>query len=191
MTQRRYDGVVVAGGQARRLDGVTKPAIDVGGRRLIDIAVDALTAATTVIAVGPPLATAQPVQWTREEPTGGGPVAAVAAALRLVVAPLVVVLAADLPFVTPAAVDRLVAAYEGAGVVAVDDAGREQPLLACYRADVLRRALPDDTTGASMRSLLDRLRHTGPVVTVDLGGSPPVTWDCDTAADLARARELV
>jgi molybdopterin-guanine dinucleotide biosynthesis protein A len=193
VTRVRFDGIVLAGGRARRLDGISKPAVEVGGRRLIDIAVEAVAAAASVIAVGAPLAAADRVQWTREDPAGGGPVAAIAAALDLVHSPAVVVLAADLPFVTATAVDRLLAAYDAtsAGVVAVDETGRDQPLLACYRVEALRLAMPEVTADASMRSLMDRLRRNGPVSRIDLGGTPPVTWDCDTAADLTRARELV
>jgi molybdopterin-guanine dinucleotide biosynthesis protein A len=187
----RYDGVVLAGGEGRRLGGVVKPALAVGGRQLLDIAVDVLAGAQVIVVVGAPLPTSSSVTWIREEPAGGGPVAGLAAALPLLHSPHTVVLAADLPFVTMAAVDQLVAAIgDAAAVIAVDDAGHDQPLIACFATDALRAALPAEPHGASMRSLLSELATQDAIIRLDLGGDPPVTWDCDTAADLTRAQEL-
>ena len=102
-----FDAVVLAGGQGRRLGGVRKPALDIGGRRLLDIALDAVAGAETTVVVGAALPTARTGEWIQETPAGGGPVAALAAAMPLVRSATVVVLAADLPFITAAAVDAL------------------------------------------------------------------------------------
>jgi molybdopterin-guanine dinucleotide biosynthesis protein A len=186
-----YDGVVLAGGEGRRLGGVVKPAITIAGRRLLDIALDALAGAHTAVAVGAALPTSRPVVWTCEEPTGGGPVAALAAALPLLHSPYVVVLAADLPFITAGGVAQLLRVRRNAAaVIAVDGEGHDQPLLALYDTARLRAAMPDEPQGASMRSVLRRLDVDGVITRIDLGGDPPATWDCDTAADLNRAEEL-
>jgi molybdopterin-guanine dinucleotide biosynthesis protein A len=186
-----YDAVVLAGGAGRRLGGVKKPALEVGGRRLLDVALDATSGAVATIVVGDPLSPTRPVTWAREEPVGGGPVAALAAGLAFVTSPTVVLLAADLPFVTARAVEDLVSGRNGASaVVAVDGDGRDQPLVGCYDAAAVRAALPRSPDGASMYALLRDLAATGVVRRVRLGGRPPVTWDCDTEADLSRAREL-
>jgi molybdopterin-guanine dinucleotide biosynthesis protein A len=186
-----YDGVVLAGGAGRRLGGRHKPAIPVGGRRLIDVALGALGGAAQIVAVGPPLPTTQPIVWTRESPPGSGPVAAIQATLPLLHEGLVVVLAADLPFVTAEAVDRLVDAQGDAAVtMAVDDTGQEQPLLACYDVRRLAAAMPSVARDTSMRSLLRELGGLGETRRIALGGDPPATWDCDTAADLIRTEEL-
>jgi molybdopterin-guanine dinucleotide biosynthesis protein A len=187
-----YDGVVLAGGAGRRLGGRRKSAISVGGRRLLDVVVEALRGAETTIAVGPPLPSTRPVVWTCETPAGGGPVAALEAAIPLVRSSLVVVLATDLPFVTRPAVDRLVAAHgDAAATVAVDDAGHDQPLLACYNVELLTAAMPSPAHNTSMRSLLRDIEAVGEIRRIALGGDPPVTWDCDTAADLIHVQELV
>lgn len=184
-----YDAVVVAGGRGSRLGGVSKPDLAVGGRRLLDIVVAAVSGAERTIVVGETRPTQRPVEWTREEPSGGGPVAALAAALPLVRSETVVVMAADLPFLTRAAVETLVAGRgSSAATIAVDDSGHDQPLLGCYDTARLRAALPAEPNGASMRSLVRAL--PGTLERVSLGGDPPVTWDCDTATDLIRAREL-
>jgi molybdopterin-guanine dinucleotide biosynthesis protein A len=186
-----YDAVVLAGGAGRRLGGVSKPAITIAGRRLLDIALDAVAGATSTIVVGAELPTERPVAWTREEPAGGGPVAALAAALPAVRSATVVVLAADLPFITGAAVDQLVGERgQSVAAIAIDEGGRDQPLVGCYDTARLRAALPADPQGASMRAMLHQLASGRPLARVALGGDPPVIWDCDTAADLSRAQEL-
>ncbi len=168
-----FDGLVLAGGRAARM-GQPKPALAVAGRTLLSSAVGALRNAGEVIVVGP----GGDVQ---EEPPYGGPVAAVAAGLPLLSAGVVVVLAADLPFVTAAAIETLV---RHAPAVAIDDAGRPQLLLAAYRTDELRLALPADPAGASMRSVVSGMA----LRRVTLDGSPPPWWDCDTPIQLAQAR---
>ncbi|MFF4549707.1 NTP transferase domain-containing protein [Streptomyces sp. NPDC001435] len=77
-----YDAVVLAGGAARRLGGVDKPAVRVGGRPLLDRVLAACAGARTTVVVAEPRPTARPVRWAREEPPGGGPVAALDAGLR-------------------------------------------------------------------------------------------------------------
>lgn len=187
----RYDAVVLAGGQGRRLGGVAKPSIAIGGRRLLDIALDAVAGADLTIVVGAAVPTVRPVQWTREEPAGGGPVAALAATVPLLRSATVVVLAADLPFVTADAVEALRHGIgPAAAAIAVDESGRDQPLIGCYDVGRLRRTLPLEPQGTSMRSLLRDLAGAGPIERLSLGGDPPVTWDCDTDADVSRAREL-
>jgi molybdopterin-guanine dinucleotide biosynthesis protein A len=171
----RYDGLVVAGGRARRMGGGDKSALLVGGRSMRATALTALAGAERTVVVGPG-------GDALEDPPGGGPVAALAAGLPLVEAPVVVVLAADLPFVTADAVAVLAAR---ANAVAVDDAGRAQYLLAAYRTADLRAAIPPYPDGCSLRSVIDPL---APAL-VQLGGDPPPWWDCDTPEQLAFARK--
>ncbi|GAA1193518.1 molybdenum cofactor guanylyltransferase [Prauserella alba] len=111
-----YAGLVVAGGEARRLGGVDKPMLEIGGRTLLARSLDALSGADPVVVVGPRRAGVSGagirVRWTREDPPGGGPVAALAAGLALVDRSRVVVLAADLRGITATAVERLLGALD-------------------------------------------------------------------------------
>lgn len=179
-----YDAIVLAGGTARRLGGIDKPALEIGGRTLLDRALDAVADAARIVAVGPPRLTARDVTWCREEPVGGGPVAAIGAGLAQTSAPVVLVLAADLPWIAPA-VPLLRAALPANGVaLLVDPSGRVNHLAAAWRRDSLVAALAavGDPHGAAVRSLV----ASGPQVLVpDIGG-----WgrDCDTWDDLAEAR---
>lgn len=178
-----WSAVVLAGGRGRRLGGADKPQLEVGGVRLLDVALAAVAGASPVVVVG---GTDVPfgVLSVVEEPRHGGPVAALAAGLAAVSTEVVVVLAADLPFVTPSAVARLLASLVDQGAVAVDDTGRWQSLLAAYRTVALREALPEVVDGARLRDVLDQLVLTP----VQLTGSPPPWLDCDTAEDLTRAQ---
>ncbi|UGQ15235.1 molybdenum cofactor guanylyltransferase [Yinghuangia sp. ASG 101] len=182
-----YDAVVLAGGAARRLGGRDKPALTVGGRTLLDRAVDACEGARTVVVVGPERATRRTVAWAREDPPGGGPVAALAAGLPAVDAPAVVVLAADLPFVTREVAELLVAALDepdADGAVLVDGEGRDQPLLAAYRTTALRSALDavGDPHGAALRRLV------APLALTRVTDPELAAFDCDTWARLREAR---
>jgi molybdenum cofactor guanylyltransferase len=128
-------------------------------------------------------------------------------------APWLAVLAADLPFLRAAHLRALLAAaagpggaghpgagyegagyegagYEGAGhegAVLTDDEGRAQWLAGCWRTAALRHAA-GGYSGASLHGLLAPLRPAGVRITPGPGEPPP--WlDCDTEADLRRARD--
>lgn len=177
-----FSAVVLAGGSGRRLGGVDKPGLRVGGRTLLDAVLLACAGAEPLVVVGPPRDLPPGVRQVREEPPGGGPVPALRTALPLVSAPYVAVLAADLPLIDPLTLDRLRAAAQGRdGALLLDDEGREQWLCGVWRTDGLRAALDALTTPRLRDALggLDAVRLTAP-------GQP--WFDCDTEADLAAAR---
>jgi molybdopterin-guanine dinucleotide biosynthesis protein A len=192
-----HDALILAGGAARRLGGIDKPAHPLGGRTLLDRVLDAVGDAQRVVVVGPVRATEQPVRWTREEPPGSGPVPALAAGLALVRAPLVVVLAADLPFLSASAVRQLLVPMDNrmdtamdnvSGAVALDDTGVYQWLLGCWRAEPLRAAVRDVLGSGAKASLRAVMTPLAPVaLRVDAGTGPPPWYDCDTPAELSRA----
>lgn len=206
---RRYAAVVLAGGAARRMDGVDKPAQPVGGRPMRDRVLAAVADAAPRILVGPAAGVPADVVISRESPPGGGPVAAAAAGLARLPADvdLLALLAADLPLLTGDAVRELLGQLEDeqdggqpaagpggiAGVCFVDDAGRRQPLCGVWRVAPLRAAFTRLVTqrplaGASLRALL----HGLAVREVPWrGGGPPPWFDCDTDEDLRRAEEWV
>jgi molybdenum cofactor guanylyltransferase len=184
--------VVLCGGQARRF-GRDKTRAELDGRPLLDHLLDGLPPEWPVLCVGPMRPTSRPVDWTREEPPGGGPVAALAAALPQVRTPVLVLLAADMPHagpVTPQLVTALLADAAGAShqpeaVAARDPGGRVQPLLAAYRRAALEGALPQPAAGSPLMRLLDSLRFE----TVLVGTT--AARDVDTPRDLEQARHRV
>jgi molybdopterin-guanine dinucleotide biosynthesis protein A len=188
---RVFDAVVLAGGRATRLGGVDKALITIGASTTLSRVLDAVRAADVVVVCGPerdgvqrPAGSTEPLRWVQETPPGGGPVAALAAALAEVRNPLVAVLACDLPFITATAIEQLLAGVVGDGAVLCDRQGRRQPLCAVYARDALRTALERIGTaeGASMRTLL------GGLDLVEIADEVGVSDDVDEPDQLEEAR---
>ncbi|MGY1602715.1 molybdenum cofactor guanylyltransferase [Geodermatophilus sp. SYSU D00815] len=185
-----YAAVVLAGGRAARLGGQAKPQLEVGGRPMLATVLAAVADADPRIVVGPPQPVPRGVVVVREDPPRGGPVAALRAGLAVVPTDVVAVLAGDLPFLTAGLVRSLRERLTGDGVLVVDDTGQDQLLLGVWRTAVLRGAVAGVSGPTSMRKVLAPLavRRFRPAVEP---GVPPPWTDCDTPADLARAREAV
>ncbi|MFV8184956.1 MULTISPECIES: molybdenum cofactor guanylyltransferase [unclassified Streptomyces] len=188
-----YDAVVLAGGAGRRLGGADKPGVRVGGRALLDRVLTACADARTTVVVADARPTARPVRWAREDPPGGGPLAALGAGLHHTTAEELVVLSADLPFLGTATVRRLLTALRASGTdgaLLTDADGRDQPLVAAYRTDALRRVLAalstghDGLTGLPLRRLIAALDLTRVQ-------DPVASFDCDTWDDIASARARI
>jgi molybdopterin-guanine dinucleotide biosynthesis protein A len=192
---QEYAAIVLAGGAGRRLGGVDKAAIDIGGSTLLDRALAAVNQADRIVVVGPTRPLSDGVVATQEQPPGGGPVAAVAAGLVAMSEfgdnqpEIVFVLACDMPFVDAGAVERLVDAARsrrGDGAAFVDADGRRQHLAAAYRTIALRTALDEigDVDGAAMRHVAQRLTM------VEIEADPEITLDTDTWSDVRRTQAL-
>lgn len=140
--------VVLAGGAGRRMGGVDKPALPVGGRPMLTRVLAAVAGAQPRIVVGSAAVPLPPgVCSTLEDPPGGGPVAATSAGLVLVPpgVPLVALLAGDLPLLTAEAVGVLsrvvVADATVDGALYRDGDGRRQLLCGVWRVPALRAAV--------------------------------------------------
>jgi molybdopterin-guanine dinucleotide biosynthesis protein A len=180
------------------MGGADKPALPVGGQSMLTRVLAAVHDADPRIVVGrvPPDLPVH-VHSTREEPPGGGPVAATSAGLALVPSDisLVALLAADLPLLTGEAIDVLRLTMEGApmqGAVYRDAEGRRQLLCGVWRTSALREAVdrqaarPGGLHGASVHALVEHLRIAE--VAWRRAGPPP-WFDCDTDDDLRTAEE--
>jgi molybdopterin-guanine dinucleotide biosynthesis protein A len=182
--------VVLAGGAARRMGGVNKAALRVGGVAMLSRVLESVRTADPIVVVGPAsLASLLPtgVGLTHEEPPGGGPVAAAQAGFSVTATALhVALLAADLPFVTAGVVSTLhdrIHTSNVDGAVLVDDANRPQWLCGVWVRDRLAPRLAAATPGASVRDTVDGLN-------VELVAVDGRAWfDCDTEDDLRRAEE--
>lgn len=201
-----FCAVVLAGGRAQRLGGADKPGLMVGGRTLAEAVLSAVAGAAAVIVVGPDRgylrgtgpggAPRSSPRFVLEDPPGGGPVAALRRGITEVSAPWLVLLAADLPFVQPGHVHALLAAATGAwvasagqqaGAILLDDGGRAQWLIGCWRTAALAGAI-QAYGGRSLHGLLAPMRPAEVIVQVAPGVPPP--WlDCDSPADLRLARD--
>jgi molybdopterin-guanine dinucleotide biosynthesis protein A len=210
-----WDAIVLAGGAATRLGGGLKPAMIVGGVRMLDRVLTAVGGAHALVVVGPPeLMLPSGVTRAQEKPPGGGPASGVAAAFRSaqVLDPamatdaltgvgmsalagdvdLVAIVAGDLPLLTPEAIDTLLAAVHDDGAIYVDDEDRPQWLCGVWRTEAIIGRINDLTAerggldGASLRALFGPL-HVRRVQ--HHGEGPPPYLDCDTDGDIRRAEE--
>lgn len=165
--KQAWAAVLLAGGAARRLGGADKAALTRDdGVRLLDAVAEAMEGAAQVVVVGSQRSTRRHVTWTREEPAGSGPLAAVSAGLAAVSPgiPFVVVCAVDQPGAGRAVPELLRqlglpgrgAAPAGSAVL-VDRDGRRQPLLSAHRVEALRVHLAriGDLRDRPARLLLD------------------------------------
>ena len=194
-----FDALILAGGAGQRLDGADKPALWVGSRSLLQHVLDGVAEARRIVVVGPPrleaarfgARTGADVRRCQEQPPGGGPVAAVAAGLPETDADVVLVLAADMPWVS-AAVPALLSALSGGAdpdvAVLTDAGGRRNHVAAAWRRGALAAVVdglgPPDGLAARM------LYRDAVVVEVGPGDGLPehASEDCDTWPDVARAR---
>jgi molybdenum cofactor guanylyltransferase len=182
--------IVLCGGSSRRLAGRDKTRESLAGTTVMDHLLDALPSGWVVVCVGEERATTRSVGWCRESPAGGGPVAGIAAGLGYLEplrARICVVVGGDMPFAAPAAPTLVAALDASAGldaVLAADLDGRPQPLLAAYRCEALRAALPRAPDGARLMSILDAL------VTGTVTCEAQITLDVDTQESLGQARHI-
>lgn len=149
-------GLILAGGESRRF-GADKARHPVGGRPMIEhvyAAVAAVAGEVLVSVRAPGAEPSVPARVVYDALPGAGPLAGLQAGLMVCRTPWLLVVACDLPFVTPEALARLLGA-RGPGVAAVvarDGAGRRQPLCACYHASV--RPLVDARLAAGRYRML-------------------------------------
>lgn len=189
--------IVLAGGAARRLGGVHKPALEVGGEPIIGRVLRAVQqAGLTAVVVGRPGGVPRGIPVWREDPPGGGPVVAVREGLRHLPqatggaardVAVVVLLAADLPFVSAPTLERLLSAVaqdpSADLAVYVDQAGRPQWLCSAWRVTALRARLADGAAPGGIRGLAQGLRRRE---LADPDGA--ASTDVDTREDLLAAR---
>lgn len=185
----QFTGAVLAGGQSRRM-GTDKAFIEVGGKRLIDCALDALADASQRLIVGGTdlklgrAATAADAQHVADHWPGEGPLGAVATALGLAHHPVTVILPCDLPAISAEDVAVLVKAVSGAPPAAAPSAA----VFTDQRRHFLPLAIDTSAAGLATRifesgrravaSLLDE------VAVVDVPATPSAVADLDSPKDL-------
>lgn len=178
-----FAGIVLAGGTAARMDGIDKASVELGGRTLLELAIDAFLDADEVVVAGPDtVRTTRPVTFVREDPPLGGPVAGLLTAVdALLRRPRVVgVLAVDMPRVTPYTFRRLREAAAGHDGAFLARPGGRRQLAGVLDAERLAEVRPglEDQHGMPVHRLLARLD----LAVVEAEGDEGL--DVDTWADL-------
>jgi molybdenum cofactor guanylyltransferase len=144
MTSSTVSAVVLAGGRSSRF-GRDKLTEDIGGRRLLDLAIDAVRphAAEIVVVVAPdaPPWLGDDVRVVRDEVAFEGPLVGLLAGLRAAKGRIVLAVGGDMPTLVPEVVAMLIAPLSDPEVDAVvlEHEGRPRPLPVAVRTD---RAIP-------------------------------------------------
>jgi molybdopterin-guanine dinucleotide biosynthesis protein A len=128
-------GIVLAGGEGRRLGGVVPKALArCAGRTLLERAVDTLAATCGRIVVAAPAALALPgcAAERAADAGGGGPLAGVIGGWRADPTCAAVVLGVDFPLARAAALAALLERLGSSDAVLPSPGGRLQPLFAVY-----------------------------------------------------------
>ncbi len=141
-----FSGVVLAGGTGARMGGIDKAAVELGGRTLLEHAVEAFLDADEVVVVAPAsVPTTRRVTFVCEDPPRGGPVAGLLTGLDAMLRRpgLVGVLAVDMPRATATTFRRLRQAAAGHDGAFLHDPGGRRQLAGVLDVARLSQVRPD------------------------------------------------
>jgi molybdenum cofactor guanylyltransferase len=184
-------GAILAGGAGLRIGG-QKPTVELDGRPLIAYPLEAVSQVLNKVAILAKAGTSLPslsrvAVWIEPE-SPRHPLVGITQALALAGGRPVLVCPADMPFVTPELVRRLVKADPGRAPAVVACAqGRMQPLLGCYQPRALD--LLAGPARAATGRVMEIVAAIEPVrLEVD---DPDELFDVDTPDDLLQAAAML
>lgn len=149
MTQRSVSALVLAGGKATRFGGIAKHQLVVDGETIFARQVRVLAPRVAEILVSMPRTGSESLEGyriVRDAATGVGPLAGIAAGLAACHTPWLLVLAGDMPHITAAIVDQLIAralasvdphAADSVDAVGIRINGLPEPLLCVLHTRIL------------------------------------------------------
>jgi molybdopterin-guanine dinucleotide biosynthesis protein A len=130
--------LILAGGKARRLGGVDKRELVVGGRTIFERQVEALAPLVAEILVSSPRQIAG-YRTVVDAVADAGPLAGIAAGLAATATPWLFVLAGDMPYVHRAFVEHVLSRAAGeSDAVGIRIGGMPEPLCTVMRTSVWR-----------------------------------------------------
>lgn len=165
-TMTTVTAIVLAGGRSSRFGG-DKLAAEIGGRSLLDLAIDGARAVAddvvVVLAPGDARIVGDRARTVADREAHGGPLVGLATGLEVAAEPIALAVGGDMPSLDPDVlglmVRTLVAAGDGVAAVILEQRGRPVPLPAVVRtgtaADVAGRLVADGER--SLRALFERL----------------------------------
>ena len=184
-----WTGVVLAGGRSQRFGGVDKTRLPLGGRTLLQRAVDTLapvTAACVVIGSGAPVtgATVVPDRYP-----GAGPLGGLLTALDAIDSSHALILAADLPFISGSLLRDVQRAGADAAAAVVQHPDGRLALCLSVRRDCAPAVHEMWSRGARRMRDLENLVPCRKVV-ADAATAAGALWNVNVPLTYARALEL-
>lgn len=185
---------ILAGGRGRRLGGVDKCAILIGGRSMLDrqiALVRQLTPSLFVVARDTSAHAGSGVPVIADETPGAGPLGGIATALAHSDQPYTLVVACDMPFLTLPFLQRLVERADGVDMALAQTEDGYQPLCAVYARDILPKVRARLQAGRLDVVGLVRELRTAVIGPEELAAFDPahvLLSNVNTPDDLQRAR---
>ncbi len=145
MTEGAVSAAILAGGRARRMQGLDKSALDIGGRSILSRQITVLQALTPdVLIVADPSRLAKrfeasSVRVVADHVPDAGPLGGLYTALLDTSAPHVVLVACDMPFLSLPFLRHLVTRVQDAEVAVPCTADGYHPLCAVYARTLMPR----------------------------------------------------
>jgi molybdopterin-guanine dinucleotide biosynthesis protein A len=190
----RPAAAIIAGGAARRLGGVVKALLELGGERIIDRQLRVLTEVADpifVVANDPAPFDGLGLRVVPDAVEGGGALAGIYTAIVASPRERTIVLASDMPFVQLSLLERLAAS--DADVVMPQTARGYEPLCALYAracADDIGRRLARGAREAAVLPGVVRSEVIGPEALRACDPHGLMFVNVNTPHDYARARDL-
>lgn len=195
MNSRHVVGVVLAGGQGRRLRKDKCQQL-IGGVPIINRVLAAVTEVVdeTILVGDCPPPPESDLRLVPDERPGAGPLQAIHTGMKAVPTALYLVVACDMPFVTADLFQHLVAASHGFQAVVPHLVGRDQPLCAVYARSCLptiEQVLKEDEN-ARVAAFFPRinLRRVTEAELAALGPPELLFFNVNAPEDLQRAQRL-
>jgi molybdopterin-guanine dinucleotide biosynthesis protein A len=188
---------ILAGGRGSRLGGADKAALDVGGRPLLEHVLEAvgpLASQTLIVANDDRFNGDARLTVVRDREPHAGVLPALLAALDVATAPLMLLVACDMPFLSREVVRHLTDLAAGHDVVMPYVDGIAQPMHAIYRVEPCRTAIQAALAAGRRRMIafLDDV-DTLAVDEAELRRIDPALrtfFNVNTPDDLAEARQI-
>lgn len=180
--------MVLAGGRSRRFGGVDKTRLPLGGRTLLQRAVDALTpltAATLVVGT----ASAAGIVTIADRYPGAGPLGGILTALVTIDSSHALILAADLPFISAALLRDVQRAGADAAAAMVQHPDGRLALCLSVRRDCAPAVHEMWSRGARRVRDLEKLAP-GRTLVVDEPIASGALWNVNDPLTYARALEM-
>lgn len=185
---------ILAGGQARRLGGANKAALEIGGRRILDrqLAVLRDVACTVFLVGGDPAEAPDGVRVVPDAIAGAGALGGIYTAIVASPCDRTIVVGCDMPFLSAALFRRL--AEEDADLVIPRSARGYEPLCAVYGRSCAAPIRARIDRGALQASVLPdgvRVKELGPEVLAAYDPDGLLFVNVNTAHDYERAKALM